>query len=245
MKTVFITGATSGIGFQLAKDYLKAGEKVVACGRNPQALAELTRFSETSPEMIETLCFDLTDCQATQQMVDSMQSKPDVWIFNAGDCEYIEKGELDSQLIRRVFEVNVMGLVHAIEAAQTRFVRGSHLVIVGSISSELALPRAEAYGASKSAVSYLARTLQQTLKPKGIQVTVVYPGFVRTPLTAKNTFAMPLMVDVDEASRAIRKGIEKGRAYLYFPTRFTLILRLIALLPYRWQNALTAKLIQD
>lgn len=241
MKTIFITGATSGIGHQLAKDYLKEGNRVIACGRNQAVLDRLS----TEGDALETLCFDLTNRQQTHQIIASMQSSPDVWIFNAGDCEYIEKGELDSEIIRRVFEVNVMGLVHAIEAAQSRFARGTQVIVVGSISSELALPRAEAYGASKSAVSYLARTLQQTLKPRGVKVTVVYPGFVRTPLTDKNTFTMPMMIDVDEASYAIRKGIDRGDSYIYFPTRFTLILRLIGLLPYGWQNSLTAQLIQE
>ena len=241
MKTVFITGATSGIGHQLAQDYLKAGRRVIACGRNQQALESLSRDYDG----LETLCFDLTDKQQTQQILSTLPLIPDVWIFNAGDCEYIEKGQLDSDIIRRVFEINVMGLVHAIEAAQPHFVRGTQVIIVGSISSELALPRAEAYGASKSAVSYLGRTLQQTLKPDGVNVTVVYPGFVRTPLTDKNTFDMPMMVDVDQASSAIRKGIERGDSYIYFPTRFTLILRLLGLLPYRWQNRITAKLIQE
>ncbi|EGU32245.1 short chain dehydrogenase [Vibrio ichthyoenteri ATCC 700023] len=241
MKTVFITGATSGIGYQLAADYLNSGARVVACGRNQAALDTL----HTDNHSLETLCFDLTNREQTQHTISAMQSSPDVWIFNAGDCEYIEKGELDSELIRRVFEVNVMGLVHAIEAAQTHFTAGTHVVVVGSISSELALPRAEAYGASKSAVSYLARTLQQTLKPRGVRVTVVYPGFVRTPLTQKNTFAMPMMVEVEQASKAIREGIERGSSYIYFPTRFTLIIRLLSLLPYRWQNLITAKLIQE
>ena len=241
MKTVFITGATSGIGYQLAQDYLRAGDKVVACGRNQQALDTL----DPSSGELERLCFDLTDKEQTHQMISKMNARPELWIFNAGGCEYIEQGQLDSELIRRVFEVNVMGLVHAIEAAQKRFTSGAHIIIVGSISSELALPRAEAYGASKAAVSYLARTLQQTLKPQGVKVTIVYPGFVRTPLTQKNTFDMPMMVEVNGASQAIRKGIERGDSYIYFPTRFTLILRVIGLLPYGWQNALTAKLIQQ
>lgn len=173
-----------------------------------------------------------------------MQSQPNVWIFNAGNCEYIEKGEIDSELIKRVFEANFLGLVNSLQASQVHFKPGDQVVVVGSISSEVALPRAEAYGASKAAVSYLARTLQMTLKPKQIDVTVVYPGFVKTPLTDKNTFDMPMIVSAEEASVAIRKGIEKRQAYIYFPTRFTSILRLIGLLPYRWQNALSAKLLK-
>ncbi|WP_162046633.1 SDR family NAD(P)-dependent oxidoreductase [Vibrio taketomensis] len=240
MKTVLITGATSGIGFQLALDYLNQGWHVVACGRNEKLLSSL----QSAYPNAETLQFDITKAAETRQAMSQMQSKPSVWIFNAGNCEYIENGHLDSELLRRVFDTNFMGLVNSIESTQDRFERGDSVVVVGSISSEVALPRAEAYGASKAAVSYLARTLQVTLKPKGIHVSVVYPGFVETPLTDKNTFDMPMIVSAEHASTAIRKGIEKRTPHIYFPSRFTSILRLIGLLPYRWQNALTAKLLK-
>ncbi|WP_114766260.1 SDR family NAD(P)-dependent oxidoreductase [Vibrio rhodolitus] len=240
MSTVLITGATSGIGLQLAKDYLANGDSVVVCGRNPFALQSLVQDQINA----EALQFDITNAEATKQALSTMQSQPNVWIFNAGNCEYIEKGEIDSELIKRVFEANFLGLVNSLQASQVHFKPGDQVVVIGSISSEVALPRAEAYGASKAAVSYLARTLQMTLKPKQIDVTVVYPGFVKTPLTDKNTFDMPMIVSAEEASVAIRKGIEKRQAYIYFPTRFTSILRLIGLLPYRWQNALSAKLLK-
>jgi NAD(P)-dependent dehydrogenase (short-subunit alcohol dehydrogenase family) len=136
-----------------------------------------------------------------------------------------------------------MGVVNCIEVCQHHFQAGHRLVIVGSIASELALPRAEAYGASKAAVSYFARSLALDLQPKGITVSVVFPGFVQTPLTDKNTFAMPMMISVDEASQAIRAQLSAGKESLYFPAGFTTILRLIACLPYRWQRWLTSKLL--
>ena len=152
---------------------------------------------------------------------------------------------MDAELVKRVFNVNVVGLANAIEACQMHFVPGHRIAIVGSIASELALPRAEAYGASKAAVGYLARTLQLDLKNKGIDVSVIYPGFVKTPLTDKNTFDMPMVIPVEQASREIRDGLSKGRAHIYFPKRFTSIIRLIGALPYRWQTLITAKLISN
>ena len=223
MNTVFITGATSGIGYQLTSDYLSAGSKVVACGRNPIALQSL----DTMSHELETLQFDITNATSTKQALQQMQSHPDIWIFNAGSCEYIEYGNLDCELIKRVFDVNFMGLVNSIEATQPYFSEGDKV-----------------YGASKAAVSYLARTLQLTLQHKGVSVIVVYPGFVKTPLTDKNTFKMPMMVSSEDASKAIRIGIEKNRSYIYFPTRFTSIIRLISSLPYRWQNLLTTMLFK-
>ncbi|NVD06368.1 SDR family oxidoreductase [Vibrio sp. JPW-9-11-11] len=239
MKRVLITGATSGIGKQLAVDYAKQGVEVFACGRNQQVLDEM---SDAFPA-ITGLAFDLTDLEQTKQALASLKQVPHLWVFNAGDCEYINDGVIDAGLFRRVFEVNVLGLTNALEACQGYFQVGHRVAIVGSIASEVALPRAEAYGASKAAVSYLARTLQLDLKPKGVDVSIIYPGFVKTPLTDKNTFEMPMLISTERASDEIRQGLDKGQAHIYFPKRFTSILRLIGALPYRWQNALTAKLL--
>ena len=241
MNSVLITGATSGIGLQLARDYAQDGWDVIACGRNSDVLTQLEQeFSQ-----ISGLKFDLTDLQDTKEAVSRLPYQPHLWIFNAGDCEYIDEGVMDAELVKRVFNVNVVGLANAIEACQTHFIPGHRIAIVGSIASELALPRAEAYGASKAAVGYLARTLQLDLKNKGIDVSVIYPGFVKTPLTDKNTFDMPMVIPVEQASREIRDGLRKGRAHIYFPKRFTSIIRLIGALPYRWQTLITAKLISN
>ncbi|CAM2886023.1 SDR family NAD(P)-dependent oxidoreductase [Vibrio rarus] len=241
MKTILITGATSGIGEQLARDYANEGWQVYACGRNAAQLQTLSTMSEN----VMPLQFDITDLASCKVALDKLDPKPTTWLFNAGDCEYLNNGVMDASLIQRVFAINVVGLANCIEGAQGNFAPKDHLVIVGSIASEMALPRAEAYGASKAAVSYLARTLAIDLAHKGIKVSTVFPGFVKTPLTDKNDFPMPMMVTVKEASKAIKHGISLGKSHIYFPKRFTWILRLLGSLPYSIQQGLAKKLIKD
>lgn len=237
MNGVLITGATSGIGRQLASDYARAGWTVIACGRNEQRLAEIA----TESRSVIPLRFDLTDRQQTNNALAELPVTPNLWILNAGDCEYIDKGVMDAGLMARVMQINLLGIANALEAIQPHLKPGHRVVLVGSIASELALPRAEAYGASKAAVAYLARTLRLDWADKGIGVSCVFPGFVATPLTAKNTFTMPMMVSVQQASQAIRRGLDRGVANLYFPARFTWIIRLLGMLPYSWQFRLVSR----
>ena len=238
--SVFITGATSGIGRQLAIDYAQSGYKVIACGRDQAALKYLEHQHN-----IETRCFDITDNQACHSMLSHLPFIPELWIFNAGGCEYMDNGVVDARLMARIMEVNVIGTVNCVEACQPFFLAGHRVVFIGSIASELALPRAEAYGASKAALSYFARSLSLDLKDKGITVHTVYPGFVQTPLTDKNTFTMPMLVSTEQASQAIRTQLKRNNRNIYFPAKFTWGIRLLSLLPYRWQACLVSKWIKN
>ncbi len=222
---VLITGATSGIGRQLALDYRRAGWQVWGCGRDGERLQELGLHG------ITPLQFDARDSAALAEAAAGLPSL-DLLILNAGNCEYMDVAEgFDSALFARVIEINLIATGHALAALLPRLASGSRLAIVGSSVSWLPLPRAEAYGASKAALDYLAHTLRLDLASKGIGVTLIRPGFVQTPLTAKNDFPMPCLVTVEEASRAIMGGLAAGRHQIHFPRRFIWLLRLLGALP--------------
>ncbi|TKB50595.1 SDR family NAD(P)-dependent oxidoreductase [Ferrimonas sediminicola] len=228
---VLITGATSGIGRQLALDYRAEGHEVFGCGRNPAALQELADAG------IHPLAFDAGERRQVLESLAELASL-DLVILNAGSCEYIDHPrQFDGALLQRVMQTNVIGVGYCLEALLPRLAPGSRLALMGSIASELPLPRAEAYGASKAAVAYLARTLALDLRPHGIGVSLIRPGFVRTPLTDKNDFAMPMRVEATEASRVIRRELARGVAEIHFPKRFTRLLKLLGKLPDRaWQR---------
>ncbi|WP_414827948.1 SDR family NAD(P)-dependent oxidoreductase [Alteromonas sp. H39] len=224
MKTMLITGATSGIGKALAKHVAESGYKVVACGRNQEALDELSAF-----ENISGLQFDVSDLEATRTALADVDF--DIAVLNAGTCEYVDIDEFEPDMFRRVFEPNFFGIVHCVDGLMPNLSEGKQLVIVDSMARLFPFTRTEAYGASKAAVHYFTKSLEVDLEKKGVRVQAVSPGFVETPLTDKNDFEMPMKISADEAARALLKGIENNKQTIFFPTVFGWIMRLMHILP--------------
>ncbi len=224
MTQLLITGATSGIGMALTHEALLQGYQVIACGRNPDKLAQLGQYTT-----LKTLCFDVTDYAQCQQVLKEITA--DIYIFNAGTCEYVEDGYIDSQLFERVFRTNFMANIYMLEALQTRFTNQTHLIFVDSLARLLPFTRSQAYGASKAALRYFANCLAVDLKSKGIKVTSVSPGFVKTPLTDRNNFSMPMRISAEQAARHLLQGIQAGKNYIHFPFIFSCLLRILAWLP--------------
>ncbi len=221
---ILITGATSGIGEQLAIKYAQQGNTVIACGRNLEKLAELEKHTN-----IKACQFDATDLKDIKQATLGFSAFDKV-ILNAGNCEYVDDARnFDSALFERVISVNLLAMGYCLEALLPKISAGGQLVLVSSSVTYLPLPRSEAYGASKAGVSYLAKSLAIDLND--VDVTLVHPGFVKTPLTDKNDFPMPMAVTATEAADYMMKGINKRRKEVHFPYRFTLILKALRILP--------------
>ena len=223
---ILITGATSGIGKQLALDFHSDNHEVWAVGRNQGILDELASSG------LNTGKVDLANREESLAWFSTLDSL-DVAILNAGTCEYIDMPNFDSELVARVMRANVESMAISIEGVVPLLRKGNNplLVGVGSSAAYLHLPRAEAYGASKAAIAYMMDTLRVTLAPYKIDVTLVCPGFVKTPLTDLNDFPMPFLISVEKASAYIRKGIERRKKEIHFPQRFTLLMKLLSLLP--------------
>ncbi|MCA6917526.1 SDR family NAD(P)-dependent oxidoreductase [Pectobacterium versatile] len=238
MKRVLITGASSGIGQQLALDYARDGWDVLACGRDEQRLNALTAAFPA----IRTIAFDMTNLADTQQALDGVTV--DLVILSAGTCEYLDNGIVEAEKVSRVLTTNVIGPVNCLSVLLPQLANGSHLALVGSTASLVALPRAEAYGASKAALAYFARSLSLDLQARNITVSLILPGFVDTPLTARNDFPMPMLISVSQASATIRRGLAKKKREIAFPLRFALLLNAISVLPQSWQHLLASRLVR-
>lgn len=239
MMTVLITGASSGIGAGLAKSWADDGCQVIACGRDRARLEALQQYSPN----ITLRVFDMTDREACHLALADCTA--DLIVLCAGTCEYLEQGVVDAALVERVMSTNFQGPVNCLAALQTQLLPGSRVALVSSMAHWLPFPRAEAYGASKAALTWFANSLRLDWEPKGIAVTVVSPGFVDTPLTRKNDFPMPGQVSVDDAVKAIRRGLAKGKKHIAFPTGFSLVMKLLSGLPNFLQRRLLRRMVRS
>lgn len=234
-ETIWITGATSGIGRALALKLARQGNLVIASGRSVEKLSAL-RVEEPS---IEVLPFDVTaedTIKTTQQRLRSLAPVLDRAILNAGDCEYLDLSSENWASLEKMVQVNFLGMVNSVRVCLPllRHSERGHLIGVGSQAIFAPFPRAEGYGASKAAVSYFLSSLRMDVYKEGIDVTEILPGFVKTPLTARNDFAMPFLQPVDQAADRIVRAIEKRPFQYYFPKRLYLMLRIASWLPRLW-----------
>jgi len=230
-KQILITGATSGIGLALFEDYVAQGQDVIACGRNQ---AQLDNMREKAALVCQ---FDMTD---KQQIISASEriGELDVLILNAGNCRYIDDvTHFDGALFEDVIQTNLIALGWLLQYLLPKVKKGGLVAFVSSSASLLPFTRSEAYGASKAGVDYLANSLRLDLVKENIDVTLIHPGFIKTPLTDKNDFPMPFLLTSEQAAQRIIKAITQRKRYAHFPKRLTLLLKLFALLPsFVWQK---------
>jgi NAD(P)-dependent dehydrogenase (short-subunit alcohol dehydrogenase family) len=232
---ILITGASSGIGRQLALDYQAKHHEVWGQGRDAKRLAELSQAG------VNTIEVELTDLEATQQALGALPEL-DCVILCAGSCEYLDPERFDAKLFERVMAANVTSVANSLDALWPKLKSGGQLAIVGSLAHHLPFSRAGAYGASKAALDYLTKALRTDLGARGVSVHSIEPGFVKTPLTDRNSFAMPMLVSPKAASRAIRRGLANGKPVIRFPLVFSLALRALGKLPLTLQSKLCRQL---
>lgn len=236
---VWIVGASSGIGAALATELVRRGAHVAISARRADRLADVARGEMTAVPL------DVTDADAVAAAADTVRSALgglDAVVWSAGHWQRSDARAWDAPAFARHVEVNLLGLSSVLAAVLPEFVRARHGHVVGiaSVAGFRGLPGSEAYGSTKAAQITLLESLRASLRRDGVRVTTVAPGFVRTEMTAVNTFPMPFIIDADEAARAIADGWERRQVEIVFPWRMALVMKAARLVPVRAWAALVA-----
>lgn len=238
IKSIWLVGASTGIGAALVEALDEENTQIFVSARN---LSKINSLFPKSAARIIPIEMDVVDESSVHSVLSKILQHTDHLdkvIINAGTCEYIDSKEIDISSVKRVMDTNFYGALNIINASlplirEAKLVRDNapQLVLVSSSVTYQALPRAGAYGASKAAIRYMMECLKIDLQHEGIDVRVVSPGFVKTPLTDKNDFPMPFRISADEAAQRIVKGLKGKRFDIHFPKRFTYILKALSCLP--------------
>jgi short-subunit dehydrogenase len=245
-RSILITGASSGLGAALAAAYAAPGVTLALCGRNAARLAAVgVRCGALGAEVTQHR-LDVTDRAAMARAIGAVDGRAplDLVIANAGISGGSGRDEDAIAIARATFAVNVEGVLNTIEPALPGMLaRGrGQLALIASLGAWRGLPSAPAYCASKAAVRSYGEGLRGRLAGRGIGVSVVCPGFVRTGMTAGNPFPMPMLLEADQAARLIRAGLARGRSRIAFPWPLYWAVRLAAALPPAWLDRRLARL---
>ncbi len=232
----WVTGGGQGIGRALAIHLASMGWKVAISARTKEDLDAVAAEAIEFTGRILPMPLDIT-CEAdvleAVSKIESALGPLDLAVLNAGTHRPVTLGNFSSAPFRQLVEVNLMGTVHGLAALLPRFRerRAGHVAVVASLAGYRGLPTAAAYGASKAALIALCESLKPECDAHGIGLSLINPGFVKTPLTDRNDFSMPFLVSADDAAKAIVRGLRNGAFEIAFPWRFALLMKFLRILP--------------
>ncbi len=233
MPTVWITGASQGIGEALSLEYASQGYCVYASARSSEKLHKLSQRAALLTGEIIPLPVDITDNSAVSSALDLINTSVDLAILNAGTHRPQSAISFQCDDLRQLVELNLLGTGNCLEhlipimLQQTK----GQIAIVASLAGYRGLPDASGYGATKAALINLAESLKMDLENQGVDIRIINPGFVKTPLTDKNPFPMPDLMNAESAAQSIRKGLQGRQFEVRFPWRFATIMGLLRWLP--------------
>jgi len=241
-KNIWITGASSGIGKALAIKFAREGWKVAASARRENLLKELNQENEN----IHPFPLDITSidqCKNVFQNIIEKFKDIEISIFGTGIHDPKSEKKFNLDKIRKIMEVNYFGTMNSINAVYDYYnnKKSGQISIISSVAGYRGLPAAGAYCASKSALTSFAETLQFEMKRKNVRVSLISPGFIKTPMTDQNDFPMPMIKSPEFAAEQIYIGLIKKKGFeIHFPKAFTYFLKFLRILP----NSIYFKLIE-
>jgi short-subunit dehydrogenase len=233
---VWLIGASSGIGEALAYELARRGAKVALTARRREILDEMVRKISAAGGTAWSFPGDVESLEQMKTLARSIEDTIgpiDLAIPNAGTHIPTWPEKFNSAEYFSIMRLNFGGMLHCIEAVLPKMLeRGrGHIAPVASLAGYRGLPKSAAYGASKAAMIHFLESIRFHVKPKGITISIVNPGFVKTPLTDKNDFYMPFLISSEKAARSICRGIERGKRQIAFPFPFSWLVALGKFLP--------------
>ena len=247
-RSILITGATSGIGAALARQYAAPGIALALTGRHEPRLKEIAEYCRDRGAEVSTLALDITEAAVFAGWIAARdEARPlDLVIANAGISGGTDKagGGEDAGQARRIFAVNLHGVINTVmPVIPLMRSRGrGQIAMMASLAGFRGFPGAPAYCASKAAVKTWGESLRGSLRGDGIEVSVICPGFVRSPMTDINPFPMPLLMDTDRAAALIARRLARNHGRIAFPWPMYLLVWLIAALPPILTDRLLARM---
>ena len=240
-RSVWLIGASSGIGLATAKALHAAGARVVVSARNAGLLQQ---FVDDHPGA-QAVVLDVADTAAIATAARYVQTQQglDVVMYCAGYYQAMRAADYSLSEMLRHLDINYTGALRVLDAVLPELLpqQRGHISFISSVAGFRGLPQSLAYGPTKAALINLAEALYYDVSPHGIGVSLINPGFVETPLVANNDFPMPALITPNKAASEILNGWRQGQFHIHFPKRFTRMLLLMRLLPYRWYFALVRR----
>ncbi|TSA30374.1 MAG: SDR family NAD(P)-dependent oxidoreductase [Ignavibacteriales bacterium] len=241
-KVVLITGASTGIGKAIAQKLMNENCKLVLLSRRTELIEEYlnqAQLTNNKPLILKCDVSKKEEIVSAYKQIKEKFGKVDIAILNAGIGHHVTVENYNSQFAEETFGTNIFGIVYWVEQLLPEFVKRREGIIVGvsSLADNRGYSGSGFYCASKAAASIYLEGLRVELKPYGIKVITIKPGFVKTPMTDKNEFKMPLLMPAEKAAHIIIDGIKKEKRVIQFPWQMVLISRLVGLLPgslYEW-----------
>ena len=241
-KTIWITGASSGIGKALAIKFAQEGWKVAISARRENLLKEISK----SQNNIDYFPLDVTDIEKCKTVFNDVKKKlgnVNISVFSTGIHDPKSEKKLNLEKVRKIMEVNFFGTVNSINAVYDYYKdkKSGQISIVSSVAGYRGLPAAGAYCASKSALSSFAESLYFDFKRDNVRISLVSPGFIKTPMTDQNDFPMPMIKSPEFAAEQMFKGLTKSKSFeIHFPKTFTSLMKVLKVIP----NGLYFKIIE-
>ena len=243
VKTILITGASSGIGAALAIEYAATGNILYLTGRSQSRLENVRKICERKGAQTIAVIADVKNREDMQRIISSIKNL-DLVYANAGISSGTSSGDEEFSVVDDIFQTNVIGMLNTVYPAleQMKKKHAGQIVLISSLASYRGMAGSPAYSASKAAVRVYGEALRDLYYNDGIKINVVCPGFVKSGITDKNRFFMPFLMPAEKCASIIRKGVEKNKAIIAFPAIMAFLSWLIMSLPTALSSFITRRL---